>query len=186
MMVMKIHLPVMKGMVVLLAKRVKTIELNESSINNAIRYLKSYQVWMEQKTELLVRKLVDAGIAVMNEKNVVIGDSQPGNISAKISSAGTTTRATISYEGRDVLFIEFGAGIHYNEEVGQSPNPKGEERGYVIGSYGKGQGRYDSWMYVDDTGAVQRSHGTKATMPVYNADMEIRQKVASIAKEVFK
>lgn len=40
-----------------------------------------------------------------------------------------------------MLFIEFGAGIHYNGSAGSSPHPKGNEFGYTIGSYGKGLGK---------------------------------------------
>ena len=43
----------------------------------------------------------------------------------------------------------------------------------------------DYWYYTDDDGYMHQSYGTEATMPMWKADQEIRQKFASIAKQVF-
>lgn len=83
------------------------------------------------------------------------------------------------------MFIEFGAGIHYNGAAGSSPHPKGEEFGYTIGSYGQGKGKNESWVYYADSGEWVRSYGTEATMPMYKASVEIIQNIRKIAKEVF-
>ena len=88
-------------------------------------------------------------------------------------------------ESTDILFLEFGAGIHYNGPAGSSPHPKGTEFGYTIGSYGEGHGKQDSWVYQAPTGEWVRSHGTEATMPVYNASLEIIRQIETIAREVF-
>ena len=93
--------------------------------------------------------------------------------------------ATLIVSGKDLLFIEFGAGVHYNGAVGSSPHPLGASKGYTIGSYGKGNGSKDAWYYYSDTGEVVKSHGTQATMPVYKAGVEMRQQMLKIAKEVF-
>lgn len=69
--------------------------------------------------------------------------------------------------------------------MGSNPNPMGASKGYTIGSYGKGNGSKDSWYYYADTGELVRSQGTQATMPVYKAGVEMRQKMLKIAKEVF-
>lgn len=57
--------------------------------------------------------------------------------------------------------------------------------GYTIGSYGKGLGKNDYWVYYTDDGRFLTSHGTEATMPVYKAGQEIIKRIREIAKEVF-
>ena len=44
----------------------------------------------------------------------------------------------------------------------------------------------DTWFYWDEnTQEWKPTHGVKATMPMYNADMEIIKNVVKFAKEVF-
>lgn len=95
---------------------------------------------------------------------------------------GAVTLAIAS--GPEVVFCEFGAGVHFNGAVGSSPHPKGQELGFTIGSYGKGYGRFDSWSYRHEGGIVD-TYGTPASMPLYKAFLSVQQDVAKIAREVF-
>ena len=164
------------------------MNLSVSSVNNAIRQIEEYKQALVIKTEKLLDELGKVGIRTIDEKiSNIVGDSNPDHYAyVKINSFGTYSRATIILQGQDILFIEFGAGIHYNGSVGSSPNPKGQEMGYTIGSYGKGHGAEDSWGYFNEEhGRFETSHGTKAAMPMYNADVEIRKALKSVAKKVF-
>lgn len=70
------------------------------------------------------------------------GDSDKNyNTYIQVNSYQGYSEAKLIVEGRELLFIEFGAGIHYNGSAGSSPHPKGNEFGYTIGSYGKGLGK---------------------------------------------
>ena len=83
-----------------------------------------------------------------------------------------------------LLAIEFGAGAHYNP----TPNPLiSSEFPYGVGTFpGQTHAYQDMWWYWDEsTQEWKPTHGVKATMPMYNADMEIIQNVAKVAKEVF-
>lgn len=167
----------------------KTIKcgLSQKSIQDAINQLKSYQGELKNKNELFVRRLAELGIPVIDQ-NVMIaqGDSDKNhNTYIKINRFDDYAQATLVCEGSGLLFIEFGAGIHYNTPAGTSPHPKGEELGYTIGSYGQGKGKNDSWTYYSDSGEWVRSYGTEATMPVYKATVEIIQNIRKIGKEVF-
>lgn len=167
----------------------KTIKVNlsQKSIQDAIKQLRQYQNSLKSKNELFVRRLSELGIPVIDQ-NILLaqGDSKKNhNTYIKINSFGNFSRATLVCEGADLLFIEFGAGIHYNTPAGSSPHPKGQELGYTIGSYGQGKGKNDSWTYVSETGEWVRSYGTEATMPLYKASVEIIQNIRKIAKEVF-
>lgn len=164
-----------------------SIDLSVSSIEEAIREIEEYKRSLVYKTAKFVERLADIGIPVIDANMNTQGDSSPEhNTYVKIRSFGAYSEATLVLQGRDILFIEFGAGVHYNGEVGTSPNPKGEKMKMTIGSYGKGQGANDSWVYFsEEDGRFKTSHGTKASMPMYNAGVKIRQEVIQIAKEVF-
>lgn len=168
-------------------KRKLTSNLSVESIKKLQQELQNYKNELNRKNVVFVRRLAELGIPIIDRQiEQSHGDSNKShNTYIELTSGATYTRAVLTVQGQDLLFIEFGAGVHYNGSVGQSPNPKGAERGYTIGSYGQGKGSQDSWTYIAPTGEWIRSYGTEATMPVYTASLEIRRKIKQIAKEVF-
>lgn len=170
-----------------MANKTIKINLSQKSIQGAIKQLRQYQNSLKSKNEIFVRRLSELGIPVIDQNiSMAQGDSDKNhNTYIKINSFGDYSRATLVCEGTDLLFIEFGAGIHYNTSAGSSPHPKGQELGYTIGSYGQGKGKNDSWTYTSETGEWVRSYGTESTMPVYKASVEIMQNIRKIAREVF-
>lgn len=167
-------------------RRTMKLSLNSGNVNDLIKELNAYRDSLSDKAEQLVEGLAKVGIPVIQSNMTTEGDSDPScSITYHTSRSGTYARCTLTANGEDLLFIEFGAGVHYNGSVGQSPNPKGEEMGYTIGSYGEGQGANDYWHYMDDDGKWHTSHGTKASMPMYKASLEIFEKVQTVAREVF-
>lgn len=167
----------------------KTIKctLSSKSIQGAISELKVYQKSLRNKNEIFLQRLCELGIPIIDQNIFAAqGDSDKShNTYIKVNSFGDYAEAHLICEGIDLLFIEFGSGVHYNGTAGSSPHPKGEEFGYTIGSYGHGKGKNDSWTYLSDSGEWIRSHGTEATMPIYKASVEIIQNIRRIAKEVF-
>lgn len=163
------------------------ITLSKKGIQSAIKQIENYRDNLVKKNEEFVKMLGEVGIPVIHENiAAAAGDSDKTHDAyIKINSFGDYSQATLIVSGKDLLFIEFGAGVHYNGAVGSNPNPMGASKGYTIGSYGKGNGSKDSWYYYADTGELVRSQGTQATMPVYKAGVEMRQKMLKIAKEVF-
>lgn len=163
------------------------ISLSKKSIQDAIKEIEAYKRQFIDRNELFVRRLAELGIPVIDQNIAVAqGDSDKNhNTYIKVNSFGSYSEAKLVVEGSDLLFIEFGSGIHYNGSAGTSPHPKGEEFGYTIGSYGKGQGSKDFWFYYADTGEAVMSHGAEATMPVYKASVEIIHNIRRIAREVF-
>lgn len=164
-----------------------SISLSQKSIQNAINEVRKYQRELIDKNELFVRRLAELGIPIINQNIAAAqGDSDKNhNTYIKINSFGSYSEVKLVVEGSELLYIEFGSGIHYNGSAGTSPHPKGEEFGYTIGSYGKGQGSKDFWFYYADTGEAVMSHGTESTMPVYKASVEIIQNIRRVAREVF-
>ena len=167
-------------------KKIK-MNLSVNSIENAIKEIEKYKQSLSVKTEQLIKELGKIGIErIESSMTNIEGDSSPEHTaSVNVTSSGNRVRATIILQGEDIAFIEFGAGVHYNGAVG-SGYGFGKKLGYTIGSYGKGQGANDSWVYFDEEqGHFRWSQGTKAAMPMYNASVDIREQLIGVARKVF-
>lgn len=174
-----------------------TATLTASSLENLKKQLLGYATKLDDKCEEFVKRLADIGIPIIeekvseagftyDEKGIMSGSNTDHETILKVDSLIGMTRATLTLQGKDILFIEFGAGVYHNEvDVGDSPHPKGKENGYLIGTYGAGHGSQKVWGYRADNGDPVLTHGTKATMPMYAASLEMRKKVLEIAKDVF-
>lgn len=170
-----------------MGKRTISFGLSRDSVQRAIKELEEYKQSIIDKNALFVQRLAEIGIPVIDQNiSAASGDSDKShNTYIKVNSYQDYSQATLVTEGRDLFFIEFGSGIHYNGAAGSSPHPKGTELGYTIGSYGKGLGKNDYWYYQADTGESVKSYGTESTMPVYKASVDIQNRIVDIAKEVF-
>lgn len=178
-----------------MAKTLK-VDLSVKGINKLKRQLKQYRdVTLPKKIERYVSELLKLGVNVAQTN---INESPLGKyvtLTTNISSDKMGCKGILiaigenkESEGREpfntLLAIEFGAGIHYNF----SENPKSEEMGFGVGTFpGQVHAFEDGWYYWDENASKWRyTHGVKATMPMYNADIEIIAKAVSIAKEIFK
>lgn len=168
--------------------------LSVSSLNALKKQLLDYKSELNNKCETFVKRLLESGIEVANAK---VGESPLGkyvtlttNISADkmgckgILLAKGAVKESEGYAPFSILLaIEFGAGIHYNP----APNPKADEFGLGVGTFpGQIHAYQDTWFYWDEQSQEWRpTHGVKATMPMYSADVEIIKNVSKIAKDVF-
>lgn len=172
-----------------MSKKTIKLKLSTDSINEAIKQVLEYKEWLHFKQSILTQKLAEIGLQVIENNKYSQGDSNFNDLKSYvwIDGGGTQSTATLVLSGKDVAFIEFGAGIHYNGAVGTSPSEHGQKLGYTIGSYGLGKGANDSWVYFDEeTGRFKTSHGTQAALPMTKADEEIRSRFIAVAKEVFE
>lgn len=162
------------------------INLSSKSVNDAIQKLKDYQASLSDKNEIFVRRLGELGIPII-ETNIgaSMGDSDKEHYThIVLHRYGDYAEARLVLEGQDILFIEFGAGIHYNEN---SSVAHADKFGYGVGTY-PGQTHANDpkgWWYIDDTGAPHHSYGTEATMPMLKASHEIIANIRKIAREVY-
>ena len=179
-----------------MAKKVFKSDLSVKGIEALKSQLLQYKDNLSIKCEKLVSRLLQSGLEVSQSK---ISESPLGkyvtvttNISADkmgckgILLAKGTVKEQDGYEPFSILLaIEFGAGIHFNPE----PNPLiSSEFPYGVGTFpGQTHAYQDMWFYWDEnTQEWKPTHGVKATMPMYSADMEIIQNIVEYAKEVFK
>lgn len=166
-----------------------TLRLRNDEINALINRIENKKKTLTDKSREFVERLSLIGIPVIQENiNFALGDADKSHETQIIlSEKGGIQTATLQVSGEDILFIEFGAGVHFNGNPHGSPHPKGKEFGYTIGDFSdKHHGLQDSWWYTDESGNSHYSQGTQATMPMYKAAMEIRKEMIAIAKEIFE
>ena len=179
-----------------MAKKVFKSDLSVKDIEDLKSQLLQYKDSLSIKCEELVSRLLQSGVAVSQAK---ISESPLGkyvtvttNISADNMGCKGILLAKGAVKEQDgyapfsiLLAIEFGAGIHFNP----TPNPLiSSEFPYGVGTFPGQVHAFQSegWMYWDEKVQEWRhTYGVKATMPLYNADMEIIQNVVKFAKEVF-
>lgn len=175
-----------------MASRKKVYPLSVDGINRLVNDLENYKKQLLTKAEQLLNELSKRGIRTAKERiQGTIGDSDK-HVKVEVSDisyVGNNVIFTITAEGEDILFIEFGAGIAKNggkSMLGKSPHPWGEEMGYAIGKFPKGRkgyslGRFNAW--VTPTGEI--SEGTKASMPMLGAMETMYKDIDDACKKVF-
>ena len=161
-----------------------------ASVNRAAQEIRQYAQWVQRKTDELRERVAyfiakDAS-AVFNtavaEDDLWEG-AITGSVDVVVENNGNMT--LVIANGKDAVFMEFGAGVYYNGAVGSSPNPLGPTLGFTIGSYGFGQGKKEVWGYMGDDGRLHLTHGTPASMPLYRAVQSVANDIECIAREVF-
>ena len=86
--------------------------LDPREIDRAIKELREYREELNHKLEEFITLLLQDGIEVARTQLMsTVGDSVEGIIGFGFDNNGDIMSATISLEGSDALFIEFGAGI---------------------------------------------------------------------------
>ena len=163
-------------------------KLDVNSLQNAIDELKEYRDSINDKLQQFVAALLEDGITVANARlNSTIGDSVEGVIGFGINADGDIVTATISLEGSDALFIEFGAGIAYNTGM---QHPYAGEFGYGVGTYPSkhppNKAINPGYWYYRENGELVKSIGTQASMPIYHAAETMRNIAIQKAIEIFR
>ena len=176
-------------------KKVFKSGLSVKELENLKNELKNYKSEIVKNTEIMVSMLLQSGLAVSQAK---ISESPLGKyvtVTTNISDDKMGCKGILLAKGavkeQDgyapfsiLLAIEFGAGARFNPD----PNPLSAEMGYGVGTYPGQIHAFDPngwYFWSEEKQQWIHSYGVKATMPMYNADMEIIQNVVKYAKEVF-
>lgn len=166
----------------------KTIYINLSveSVKAARDDIQDIKAELEQKNVEFIKQLADEGISVIrsNVASAMGADDKNVDITTELEQNGSTATMIIHVEGKDILFIEYGAGIHFNNG---NFHPWANEYGYGVGTFPGQTHALDpnGWFYRDSDNHLHHSYGTQATMPVYKAFMSMQQKAEEVAKRVF-
>ena len=161
-----------------------SIQIKAKGLDELIKQVDNMKKQLPNQMELFIQKLLESGIPVVDNYYMISqGDSSPAHSSyVTVENLGSSVKGTLTVEGEDIAFVEFGAGIYFNHGT---EHPQASEFGFGIGTYGQGKGMNDYWYYYDSTGYAKRSYGTEMTMPVYRAGQQMIKDFDSIVKEVF-
>lgn len=161
------------------------VTLSKDGIAQACKELDEWNKDFQERVKIFTKRLADEGCYIAN---VTLGTAtegyDPGSVVIEASEVSGNLVYTASYymSGSEAIFVEFGAGVHYNSPKGSSLHPLGKQMGMTIGEYRPGSlGRFDTWRKPDG----EITHGTPTYMPMYSSAQELAQKIHSIAKEVF-
>lgn len=175
-----------------------------ASIDRAVREIRDYSKWVERKTDELRQRVAELirDHAEPFYQDAMVSDTYLARASDsdRFESEGpirASVQVTVDPQGdgitlvvahgKDAVWIEFGAGVHYNGAAGRYANPLGENLDFIsaIGTYGYGNGAKDTWGYYDENRVLHLTHGAPASMPLYNAVMAVVNDIERIAREVF-
>lgn len=171
-----------------MAKHTLKANLSFESLSKLSKDFNKYKNNVLRLNEEFVSRLASVGIPIIGAKIAAAqGDSEKGySTFIQIYHFGEEKcMARIVVENKDILFIEFGSGIHYNNA--KTHNPKAAELGYGVGSYPGQTHAFNpkGWWYSNGAGSSIHSYGTEATAPMQSASAEIIRRVKDIASEVF-
>lgn len=172
--------------------------LSVKEVQAAIKEVKEYQKSLDYQCEELCRRLTAEGILLAKThigssgfgKHIRLSSEITPNQAgckailymediSKIVSEWQTLEGTKSAVVSPTLMIEFGSGL-------KARNPKGIQ-GVGKGTFpGQTHAEQGSWWYMDLDGEWHNSTGVSPKMPMYNAGKELKEKIISIAKAIFK
>lgn len=152
------------------------VKVKVEGVSDVIKTLKSKR--QKLKNDNVLQKIAHYG-AEEAKRGFDLANADTSDISYFIEKTknGYKLKAT----GKQVTFIEFGAGVFYN---GVEPYPLPRPPFIVnIGEYGKGNGKKEAWGYYDENGELHITNGVRAEMPMYHAAMEMNRVKGKIYAE---
>lgn len=161
-----------------------TMTLDSKSIDKALKEIREYKKWLQKKTDELLSALVDVGVKEASIRfTTAMYDGLEAQPDADVEGIKTNDGWVIRAKGRDVVFIEFGAGVYHNPSE-PYPNPRPD--GIVgIGEFGDGKGKRQGWVYKNANDERVFTRGNPSAMPLWYATQEMERQITKIAREVF-
>lgn len=176
--------------------RTITFSLDSGSIASAIEELEQFRDDFVERCGRLRRLVAERiqwsaaqGFASATVSDIIL--NRAGYVPVNDVQVTATEDGDVSIviaEGTQAVFIEFGAGVYHNGAAGSSPHPWGAQMGYVIGSYGLGNGVKNAWGFYsgqNDQAHLVVTHGTPAAMPMYRGVEEAIRSIDGMVREVF-
>lgn len=164
---------------------------SQSSIQNAIKALRSYQDYLTYKCQILAEKLAEKGVEIAR---VQIADLDAIFTSELLQSVHSEYKGSIKGGGvwavvadsEHATFVEFGTGIIGKASPYKGALPEGVDWQYATGKTIRqlADGRY-GWFYKGKDGNWYFTEGMPSRPFMYNTANELRSIVVSTAKEVF-
>lgn len=162
------------------------IDLNEpNGLQKGINKLQTYKKRIQRKTSQLIQRLVDDGISIAKVKIIDLGIIHDNNLSSSINGLITGNVGFVKVDDENAIYFEFGTG----PKGAKSPHPTGgnyKSTGWFTKADGKPMDSLYGWQpLLDDDGTYFFTEGQAAKPFMYETALELRNKVETIAKEVF-
>lgn len=161
-----------------MATRKVIVEMSPQSVKDAVKILETYKKWVDKKMDELMVRLAAVGLEtarVRFEMGATEGNKAPETWVEPIENG-----FKIIARGKDVFFIEFGAG----DAAGNHPDAAKAPVDTSPGSYSVKNTmeyvKYGSWHHDG-----KKYTELPAYMPMYHAARDIERNITKIAKEVF-
>ena len=161
--------------------KIRVDPFDKASINAAIKQVQEYKKDFLAKEKIFVKRLAEIGVSVATTGFSVA--DYDGNKDVTVRLEWNGNKAVIIAEGETVGFIEFGTGIR---------NPEWDNSGMDYtppkhGTYGKKRGaRPHGWYFKPGEGAVQHTYGNPPAEAMRTARDVMIERIARIAREVFR
>lgn len=164
---------------------------SQSSIQNAIKALQSYQDGLTYKCQLLAEKLAEKGVEIAR---VQIADLDAIFTSELLQSVHSEYKGSVKGGGvwavvadsKHAVFVEFGTGVIGKANPYKGTLPEGVDWQYASGKTIRQltDGRY-GWFYKGKDGNWYFTEGMPSRPFMHNTANELRSIIVSTAKEVF-
>lgn len=156
------------------------ITLSQSSVHSLVDKLKK-ETDFATKVDTLCSRLAEIGVNTASTR--LYGDPRSAGSSVSLDRQGSGEYIVVA-SGEQVGFIEFGVGV-----VGEAGGYQNKPSNWVYNAMWS-PWAHDSkdptlWYYKDETGTVQSTRGELPVGFMQSASTQIRNRVASIAREVF-
>lgn len=156
--------------------------LDKKSVAAALKMVQRYKTDFEKKEAEFARRLAEIGVTVAG--GIYSVADYDGEHDVSVYMVKTNNGYSVMADGTTVGFLEFGTGVRNPEwdgaDLEYTPPPHG--------SYGKGHGKqpYGWWFKSQEYGVTMHTYGNPPAEGMLTARNEIVQRVAQIAREVWK
>lgn len=161
--------------------------MRRSELQDAIKRLNEYRGKVARLKEELPKVLATYGMVGastrFNDASYdILVNGTPTETNIFVTAEPTENGYRVVANGREVCFVEFGAGVFYNggeSYLGTRP------AGVVgIGEYGKGYGKRRAWGFKNEADELVLTRGTPAQNCMYYTAQEIRGRIAETARSI--
>ena len=161
-----------------MSTRKVVVELSPQSVKDAVKILETYKKWVDKKMDELMVRLAAVGLSTA--RVYFQQGAAEGNVAPETWVEPIENGFKIIANGKDVFFIEFGAGNAAGNHPDAAKAPVDTSPGSYSAKNTMEYMKYGSWHHDG-----KKYTELQPQMPMYHAMREIERNVTKIAKEVF-
>lgn len=164
-------------------KRITVNIFTGEGIDEALRAIEEQKQRIDGKVKELCERCASVGATVASLQFARVPYTGKRNVNVHVEeiSNGYVVKA----DGESVLFLEFGSGIKFSNDI----HPESAKYGMGAGTYpippGKGHWNDPKGWYIPKDKGGGHTYGNPPAMAMYEARKEIERRLHELAREVF-